>query len=483
MVLGYVNKGVLFLLILSTEEIGLIQILVAAGLLFAQLANFGSVYTVWKFFPFFNNPEKKHHGFLPFMLLIILAGIAIVSGLAIFFRGEVESIYIEKSALFVEYYWWIFPIGISYVVYLVLEVYLRAMFKNIVSVFALDVCLRLATTILLVLLWIKSIDFNFFVIAHSLLYLLPTIILLVYLALLKELNLSISTIKISKRFRKIILQFSLYNYVNTLGVVLVSTLDVLMVAQMMGLEETGVYGTVIFITSALLVPYRSIIRVSSPMVSEYWKHRQMKKMEELYKQVSSVTLFIALSSFLIVWMNIDFIFSFIREESWLAFQPGIWVFFFLMMGRIIDMYFGLNGSIFTTSKKYKYDIYFTIFLIAAVYGLNLVLIPWYGIAGAAISTSVALVVYNFGRLIFVWATFKIHPFEKNQFVLIGIALITFTIGELCGNLSANKWIQACIDTGIFGVVFLFPIYRFNLEPNSVDYVNKGMAFVKKKILG
>lgn len=483
MVIGYINKGFLFLLILSTEQIGLISIILAAGMLLAQFSNLGSIYTIWRFFPFFRDKEKKHHGFLPLMLLIILSGVLIVSILAVFFRPEIESLYLEKSAMFVNYYWWIFPIGISYVIYMALEVYLRAMYKNIISVFSMDILLRLVITGLLILLFMEKIDFHFFVIAHSLVYLIPPIVLLVYLAWIGELNLSFSSIKISRRFRKILIRFSMFNYVNTLGVVLVSTLDVLMIAQLIGLEETGVYGTIIFLTSALQVPYRSIVRVASPLVSDHWKHRRIEEMTRLYKQVSSVSLFIALGSFLIIWMNIDFIFSFIREESWLAFQPGIWVFFFLMIGRIIDMYFGLNGSIFTTSKKYKYDIYFTIFLIGAVYGLNLLFIPWWGMAGAAISTSVALVVYNFGRLIFVWATFKIHPFEKNQFVLIGIALITFTIGELCGNLSANKWIQACIDTGIFGIVFLFPIYRFNLEPNSVDYVNKGMAFVKKKILG
>ena len=38
--LGYVNKGLLFLLILSTEQIGLINLIVGVGILFAQLSNF-----------------------------------------------------------------------------------------------------------------------------------------------------------------------------------------------------------------------------------------------------------------------------------------------------------------------------------------------------------------------------------------------------------------------------------------------------------
>ena len=75
----------------------------------------------------------------------------------------------------------------------------------------------------------------------------------------------------------------------------------------------------------------------------------MKAMNELYKKSGSVSLLIGLGSFIIVWLNIDLLFSFLDAE----FQPGIWVFFFLMMGRLFEMFFGLTGIIFSTSKKYK----------------------------------------------------------------------------------------------------------------------------------
>ena len=68
--IGYLNKGLLFILILTTEQIGVINLCYSLGVLFAQFSNFGTIYTILKFFPFFNNKEKKHHGFLSFILLI-----------------------------------------------------------------------------------------------------------------------------------------------------------------------------------------------------------------------------------------------------------------------------------------------------------------------------------------------------------------------------------------------------------------------------
>lgn len=75
-VLGYLNKGLLFLLILTTEQIGLINLIISFGTMFAQFSNLGTIYSTWKFLPFFKNEAKKHHGFLPLILLIVFVGIS-----------------------------------------------------------------------------------------------------------------------------------------------------------------------------------------------------------------------------------------------------------------------------------------------------------------------------------------------------------------------------------------------------------------------
>ena len=59
LVLGYLNKGLLFLLIFSTEQIGVVNLIFSLGVLFAQFSNLGSLYSIWKFFPFLKI-ERKH---------------------------------------------------------------------------------------------------------------------------------------------------------------------------------------------------------------------------------------------------------------------------------------------------------------------------------------------------------------------------------------------------------------------------------------
>lgn len=475
--LGYINKGLLFIIILTQAQIGLISLMVTVGTLFAQIASFGTAFTTLKFFPFFRDTSVKHYGFFAFILRIVFAGCLATTAGFIIFKELISSWYLEKSAEFVAYYWWVLPIGIGYLAYLVLEAYLRSFFKNILSVFAYEIILRLGVMATLLVYALDWISFDLFVKLNAVLYLVPPIILTYQLWKMKELYVATNSIAIPSRFRKIIYKFSTYNYFNSLGVALVISLDVMMIAKMVGLQETGVYATVIFIASALLVPSRSIIRISAPLVADYWKTRNMPAMHSLFKSSASVSLFIGMVGFIIVWLNIDLLFSFLKPE----FKSGIWVFFALMMGRIVDMYVGISGIIFNTSKKYKYDIYFTIMLVGVVYALNLWFIPIWGIVGAAISTAIALIMYNLGRALFLHFAYDLNPLQRNQFYVIGLGTVTLILGEYFGGMVDSLWIRSLIITTVFGVFFMLPIIIFNLEPQSIAYMKKGLKFISSKL--
>ena len=381
--LGYLNRGVLSLVLFTSQQIGLISLITTIGLLFAQLTNLGSIYVTWRFFPFFRNAERKHYGFLLMNCLIILVGIVLFSSIYWLFKSEIAQFYTKKSAEFLDYYFWIIPVGVANVFFMIFDYYLRGLHKNIVSVFLQEIVLRTVTLTLLSLFAFKIISFDEFLVYNLLGYFVPTIILLIYLIRLGEFHLSI-------RFRKILLNFSLFSYINTLTTLLVISLDTMMIASYIGLTATGVYTNIIYLTSAIQVPYRSVVRVSSPLIARYWKEKNIAEMQKLYQKVSSLGMLIGTFSFSIIWINRVELFSFLPNE----YQAGILVFLFLMIGRMVDMVGGLNGTIFSTSRKYRYDLLFSIFLSFTVFGLNYLLIPVYGIAGAAASTGFAYIIYN-----------------------------------------------------------------------------------------
>lgn len=487
LVLGYVNKVVLFIHVFTMEQIGLINLVLSLGMLFSQFSNLGTINAVIKFLPYFKERNIKDSAFFKLSIKVVLVGVVLLTGVTFLLKDQIIYYFSEKSSLFVSNYYWLIPIGIANVFYVLFDSFLRMYHQNIISIFVNDFLLRITITSLLVLVWFDIIDFNQFLVLHCLVYFISPLALLLKIfydkAIFSEGSLADSQMgasdprrRISSKFRKIIFNYSLFSYSNTLGILIVTTMDSLMITYFIGLKFTGIYTTMMFLVSAMQVPYRSLTRVSEPLVPKLWKERQFGAIQKLYQQLASISLIIILYMFLIVWLNRVELFSFLPAE----FNQGMWVFLFLIIGRIVDSFLALNGLILLTSKKYKYDIIFTVTLIVLVYLFNLLLIPVYGISGAAISTSFAIIVYNVGRMYFVWKWYRLHPFEKNQAYIIALALAILLVVEVIPHFGINRIVYIGLCSVFVTVVFFGVLIRFKLSRDMNQYLNKLVSKVFRK---
>lgn len=466
MFLGYLNKAFLFLVFLTTDEIGLLNLLLSVGLLFAQFCNLGTTYSIGKFHPFFRNRSRNNYGFMHYNFIVVTVGVLLFSLLIILFRPEISAYYIEKSPDFVNYYYWFLPIGIGYIYFLIFENYLKMLYDNFFAVLINEVVLRILTTMALVAYGLSWISFDFLVKSSSILYFIPAIMVIGYVVYLKEFNLLSWKITIPKRFKRIIFKFNTLSYFNTLGAIFVTTIDALMVASMIGLRETGIYTTIVFITSFLQVPYKTILRIANPIVATYWKENKLHDMSVLYQKTSSILLIISTALFMYVWINREAVFYILRPE----FVSGIYVFLFLMIGRLTDMYFGLNGSIFVLSKKFAYDLIFTLCLIVLVVIMNLMFIPKWGMNGAAIGTMVSIVLYNIGRVLFIWKVYRLHPFTKAQIFVFILLIVNIILFEILPHFSDNRWIDIFTRCTLFTITYPLVIYLLKIEKEINQYV-------------
>ena len=72
-VVGYVNKILLFPNFLSEEQVGLTSILVSLAVMYAPFSALGITSTVVKFFPFFRTADKRS-GWRPFSITFTARG-------------------------------------------------------------------------------------------------------------------------------------------------------------------------------------------------------------------------------------------------------------------------------------------------------------------------------------------------------------------------------------------------------------------------
>lgn len=475
LVLGYLNRFVLFILFLTTEQIGLLGLVLAVGLIFAQFSNLGMAYAVWRFQPFFINPEKRNYGFFQLAIYVNLVGVVLFSLIFYLLKEPICAYYVEKSALFIDYYYWTLPIGITVSFFLTMDNYLRNLHKNVISVVASELVVRIVTTVLICLFVWKQITFDQLLIIQSISYFLPLALLLAQLSRNRQVFWSVKDITVPNRFKRIIFSFSVYSYFNFIGVLLVVQLDTIMVASMLGLSEAGVFSIVINAVSGLQVPYRSLIRISSPFVSKYWKQRDMKAMQLLYARVSSIALVLGLLLFLMFWVNRNDIFGLLPME----YMDASPVFLLLAIGRLVDMYCGLNGSILITSKKFKSDLWFTGFLLTMVIILNLLLIPRFGIMGAAISTASAYVLYNIFRTLYLYKTYGLHPFKWNHlWILIGF-IVVFAIADNAFEWVNGQLLRIFLKTSVTGIGSLCMLYYLRLDTDVRQYLENAVGKVRE----
>lgn len=473
--LGFLNKGLLFPLLLTTEEVGLANVTMLLAGFFAQFSNLGTGMTLIRFLPFFKNQETGHSGIFRFTMIILLGGVILMSLFLLIGHSWILGLFEDKSPLLVKYSFWILPAGIAGAFYILFEHYLRALSKNLISVLFQDVILRIFILIDICIYWAGWIDFESFIIAFFCIHFIPAFALLIYLLVKRQLFISKKILKIRKQFKEMMFSYGLFVYLNALGRNVVLMADTAMLAAMAGLETVGVFTVMVFISNALFVPYVALIRISSPFVSMYWKERNMQRMQEMYERVTAIGFMVTFFFFAVVWSNIDLVLSYLPDE----YRAGKYAFLFLMLGRLFDAIGGINGDILLTSKKYKWEIFITLPLIILTIGLNLVMIPNYGGVGAALATCIVYLSYNVIRIVVIYFTFGLQPFTLRFLTMLTLAVLTVALNYLVPEF--NHWVFNALTASFVPViVFLVPVLGFRLVPEVNDFLGQVLTKLFKK---
>ncbi|HTA27586.1 MAG TPA: oligosaccharide flippase family protein [Bacteroidia bacterium] len=473
--LGYLNRVLLLTHFLTDTQVGLTGVLMNAAVLYAQFATLGIPSISNRFFPFFMNKEKKHNGFFFWGNVFVFGGFLLTTVLFIVFKPVVLRMFVDNSPLLIDYYYYLIPLAFASVYFQFFESYLRSLLKTVVPTFLNEVFSKILVTIAIALFALKLISFRQFVVIYIGCSFLITLILLVYIIYLRQFHIRPGTSKLYKRLLKPILLYGTFTILSVLGSGILVNIDGLMIASKLSLGQAGIYTTIFMIATALTFPYRSIQKITYPLVGRFWKNRDMKAVSDLYDKTTLIMMIIGGGLILLLWGNINSIFMFIPKEYSIA----RYSFYLLCFAKYVDMITGLNGIITVTSKKYKYDLYFMLVLVIVTVILNLIFIPLYGITGAALAAMLSLVIYNILRLIFVWVNFKMQPFTWNCLWILLITTGTLSIIHFIPFI-INKYISICVNSAIIGIIYMgcILLFKFSPEINNMTYKYTGLKFLK-----
>ncbi len=80
-----------------------------------------------------------------------------------------------------------------------------------------------------------------------------------------------------------------------------------------------------------------------------------------------------------------------------------------------DDSFGSNGEILSNGPHFKWNLVAISGLVVAIIGLNLWLIPVYGLDGAGFTLVIAYAIFNTTKAIYLWHKERIQPFGTAQY--------------------------------------------------------------------
>jgi len=324
------------------------------------------------------------------------------------------------------------------------------------KVFFLDFIRPLLFPILLVPVILLGKSFEWGILAYALSSIITCVIFIIYFILKKPISLKVSAKSKGTQIGKKLLIFSLPLLLVAILSQVMSWTDTLMLGYFKTPDIVGLYNVASplarFITTALA----AMLFIYTPVVSDLYARNKDDEMRRSYavltKWICGITLPLALTFVLFPGLVLNFFFGSEYILAALVLQ-------ILAIGFFINNLMGPNGATLTAMGKTKFLMMATLIAAGLNVTLNALLIPKYGITGAAIATVTAIISINIIRSVRLYSISKIHSFEKNILKPIILSVILVFAIYLIANefLTITVWTLPIIFIFFHNYIWVFTI--------------------------
>jgi O-antigen/teichoic acid export membrane protein len=245
---------------------------------------------------------------------------------------------------------------------------------------------------------------------------------------------------------------ALFSILTGLGNSIVFNIDKIIINQILGLSQTGVYTIAFFFGTLVIIPSRALLRISGTLIADAFKRKDLKYIADIYHRSCLNQFIIGAFIFGGIWINIDNILEVLGPD----YEEGKWVIIIIGLAYLFDMLTGANSLVIAFSPFYKVALIFILILIVLVVGTMYLLVPEFGVVGGAVAIGISIIANNIMRYTFLKIKYGMQPFNaKFLFVLFifagGIGLSYF-LPKL------NLIVDILIRSTIFAIIFISGIY-------------------------
>lgn len=338
-----------------------------------------------------------------------------------FLRSWILSHFQPDDKPFMEKYFTWLPVFTFFFIYMViLEQYLGSQMKIAISAFMREVVLRIANIMLIFLFAFGYIDFSSLFSGSILIYLLPLIAFFVLCLRTKDFRCSLRLRDFTIKEYKELIHFSWYHFLFSISVLLIGYMDTILLPlyDHRGFSLVAVYSIAVFLISFSQIPYRALLAPSFTALAKAFAENNIEKTKNIFIRSTINILIPTIAISIILCCNIENVVAVIKN----GYSEVAPVFLILILGSIINISTGMNDQVLSIAKYYKFSFYLSALLLIVLFLLLRYLIQHYGIYGAAWSTTLTLILFNFIKFLFVWKKLHMQPFSKNTLLVLIAAL-------------------------------------------------------------
>jgi O-antigen/teichoic acid export membrane protein len=467
--IGAINTLFLYTRFLTDEYYGLVGVILSSSAILMPFMAFGVPNTLVKYYSNFSD-SKSVDGFLTLMVFLPLLIIIPLLGVSYFANEIIGDFLARKNVIVKDYVWYIFLIGIAMAYFEIFYAWSKVQMKSVFGNFMKEVFVRVGVSLLLILLYMEFISVAFFLKALVGLYLLRTLLMKLYAYSLRRPKLQFNWPKNTNS----IINYSILIILGGSTAVILLEIDRFMINQFIAIQNVAYYTVAIFIATVIAVPARAMHQITYPMTAEILNRKDIVELKRLY-QKSSLTLFIVSGLiFILILLNLNDLYSMLP----MAYRGGYIIVLLIGFTKLFDALIGNNNAILFNSDYYRALLFMGVLLAVFTILFNWLLIPVYGLNGAAFATFIAICLYNIIKLIYVKRKFNIMPFTNETAKIAGLLVLMVSIFFFV-ELPFHPLVNIVVKSILIIAVYVGLLYRFKISEDVFGVLSRFLSRKRK----
>lgn len=271
--------------------------------------------------------------------------------------------------------------------------------------------------------------------------------------------------------------FSLPRWGTSIIQVAAQRLDIILVGAIAGAASAAIYTAATRFVVVGQLGNNALTMAAQPSVAAAVAQKDTRRLRELYTTSTGWLILLSWPVYLLLLTFAERILSIFGS----GYGSGATTIVVLVVAMLVSSSFGMVDTMLAMAGRTAWNLGNALLALAVQIGLDLLLIPQWGILGAAVGWACAIVVRNVAALIQVYSTTGLHPFAASTllpavFTAVAFGLVPVVVAASLG----RTWAALLVSVLIGSVVHALTVRRLRERLHLSEVLPKRRSGVRQR---